>query len=348
MTTFITQQGKVNLDGVPEAAKTVAGQQMPTSQSTLLLQKKKEMAEVQEELDRKKDEVRERMRKCQQKEEELARKQEQIREQVVKFEKFLKENDGKRLRAYKKAQEEKKLCQDKQLEIEDLKRQIEEYQVRKNEIRVTTEKSTRYEMFLESVLDLEDDFQEIVDVKMRYDTLKATHEGLLKHNRDCNTDMEAERARMTNYMKESQNQILVYNSILAEKQKYLETLRLDVAHQELQKQKREDADLERTRQLGEIRMAIENIYQRSRVRRPVESTSPMELLNAIEERMVDYHDICSIVKNKISEQTKGQAPVASRPPPKAEKAKERPTATKPVHKKEDIPSYPPSSRATSR
>ena len=76
------------------------GDELPAaSQSTLLLQKKKEMAEVQQQLDRKKDEFRQRMQRCQEKEVELAAKQEGLKEQVRKFDKFLKENDAKRVRA---------------------------------------------------------------------------------------------------------------------------------------------------------------------------------------------------------------------------------------------------------
>merc|ERR1719440_2088988 len=82
---------------------------LPTaSQSTLLLQKRKEMAEVQQQLDRKKEEFRARMQRCQEKEVDLAARQEDIKEQVRKFDKFLKDNDAKRVRADRKVQEEKK------------------------------------------------------------------------------------------------------------------------------------------------------------------------------------------------------------------------------------------------
>jgi hypothetical protein len=43
----------------------------------------------------------------------LRAKQKQIKERVIKFEKFLRENDAKRLRANAKAQAEKKLREQK-------------------------------------------------------------------------------------------------------------------------------------------------------------------------------------------------------------------------------------------
>ena len=90
---------------------------LPTaSQSTLLLQKGKEMQEVQQQLDRKKEEFRARMQRCQEKEVDLAARQEDIKEQVRKFDKFLKDNDAKRVRADRKVQEERKARDQKENE----------------------------------------------------------------------------------------------------------------------------------------------------------------------------------------------------------------------------------------
>ena len=78
------------------------------------------MAEVQQQLDRKKDEFRQRMQRCQEKEVELAAKQEGLKEQVRKFDKFLKENDAKRVRANRKAMEEVKLRDQKDRDLQVL------------------------------------------------------------------------------------------------------------------------------------------------------------------------------------------------------------------------------------
>ena len=76
--TFVTQRAKVGYRDDPakqhdeEAEAFEDAQASQTSQSTLLLQKKKLMEEAQIELDRKKEEIRLRMLRCQEKEDELA------------------------------------------------------------------------------------------------------------------------------------------------------------------------------------------------------------------------------------------------------------------------------------
>jgi hypothetical protein len=58
------------------------------------------------------------MESLQQRREELERKEYQLKESLLKFDKFLKENDSKRARAIKKANDERELKKTKDKEIE--------------------------------------------------------------------------------------------------------------------------------------------------------------------------------------------------------------------------------------
>jgi hypothetical protein len=153
-----------------QLAQDQAGDIPPASQSTLLLQKKKEMAEVQQQLDRKKEEFRMRMQQCQEKEMELAGKQEQLKEGVRKFEKFLKENDAKRIRANRKALDEIKLKELKESEKQKMTKELEVQEKKRNELQHELASKQRYEQYLERVCDATEQFEDIPEVLKRYET----------------------------------------------------------------------------------------------------------------------------------------------------------------------------------
>lgn len=148
------------------------------SQSTLLLQKKKEMAEVQQQLDRKKDEFRQRMERCQEKEVDLAAKQEHIKEQVRKFDKFLKDNDAKRVRASRKAAEEEKLREQKEVEKLELMKLLEEQLRKKNALADELSRKAVYQEYLDNLCDTSEYFEGIENITMRYETLEQTNKDL--------------------------------------------------------------------------------------------------------------------------------------------------------------------------
>jgi chromosome segregation ATPase len=88
--------------------------------ATRLLEKRREMNEVEQALNAQKDEYQMKMESLQQRREELERKEYQLKSSLLKFDKFLKENDSKRARALKKATSEQEQSKAKAREIETL------------------------------------------------------------------------------------------------------------------------------------------------------------------------------------------------------------------------------------
>lgn len=95
-----------------------------TSQSTLLLKKRKEMREVDQSLDNMKNQHKQRMDACEERRIQFEAKQAKMREQVLRFEKFIQENDAKRQRAEGKVKQERKLYDEKIKEINMLTEKI--------------------------------------------------------------------------------------------------------------------------------------------------------------------------------------------------------------------------------
>eukprot|EP00276_Gloeochaete_wittrockiana_P002810 CAMPEP_0184671828 /NCGR_PEP_ID=MMETSP0308-20130426/85733_1 /TAXON_ID=38269 /ORGANISM="Gloeochaete witrockiana, Strain SAG 46.84" /LENGTH=311 /DNA_ID=CAMNT_0027119029 /DNA_START=72 /DNA_END=1004 /DNA_ORIENTATION=+ len=296
---FITQRAKVNyLDKKNEGSDKfllpplVELLEEDSSQSTLLLQKKKEMCQVQDELDRKKDEFKERMRLCQEKEKELFGKQQALREQVIKFEKFLKENDAKRTRAQRKAVDEIKLREAKESEIQILEGQLRHLVNVKDTISRTVDKNFKYQRYLESVVMQSDEFQETTDVVARYATLHGANGDLdvaVQKEMDLIEELKTQLATL---IKDKQNNILVSNSEIAELQSKLEETRSSVVAMEQKSVLKEEDANNKNRLLGEIKMSVFNIYIRCQFRQPPEEGhSLVQFLSQVQQRLLDFKDI---------------------------------------------------------
>ncbi|KAJ3101996.1 hypothetical protein HDU97_000909 [Phlyctochytrium planicorne] len=224
-----------------------------TLQSTLLLQKKKEMNMVQVNLEKKRVEFAKRMEECREKQEELRAKQKQIRDRVTKFEKFLKENDAKRQRANLKAQSEKKLREQKAKEQELgilLHTLSEEQSKSENTLRLIKSYQI-FEKYLQSVVDvLPPDYLDvnephINDILMRYKTLVETNEDLIRILQQSQDTIEKEATTLAELIKEKNDLILVYNSKLGTQQKRLDKLKLESAYTEQKLEERDNTGKER-------------------------------------------------------------------------------------------------------
>ena len=170
-----------------------------TSQSTLLLKKRKEMREVDEALELMKDEYKNRMDACEERRMQFEIKQAKMREQVLKFEKFIQENDAKRQRAEAKAKQERKLYEEKCKEMQILMDKIVELERSQKELEnqlgkslyITTENGRAdtctvlkgcYRVYLEQVVEAGDQgYEEVTDVLNRYKTLRDANRDLMQH-----------------------------------------------------------------------------------------------------------------------------------------------------------------------
>ena len=155
------------------------------------------------------------------------------------------------------------------------------------------ESKSKFQRFLDSVCeDPSEYFESIENITMRYETLNAAHEDLTKRVDKAQQEQEKDNSDFASFVKTSQNKLLVYNSDIAKKQQHIDYLRLTTTDNEASLSKGDNEAKENTRQLGEIKMTINNIYNRCvRVRGP---NGPEELegfLDAIKQRVVDLQEI---------------------------------------------------------
>jgi len=306
---FLTQKGEkiseVKKD-IAELEELLSGN-VKTNQSTLLLKKRKEMREVDEALELMKQEYKRRMDGCEERRESFEAKQQKMRDQVIKFEKYIQENDAKRLRAEMKAKQEHKMYEQKCQELEQLGQKISELQIAEKQLQADLISKNSYTSYLEVCLETTrgdgGGFEEVSDLLKRYYTLKQSNYDLMLTVQKQEKSLDVTSGQHQSLRTEQQNQLLVNNSALQSYQKKLEEVRKVAQYEEEEKNRFEDVVKATARESSQVIQSVKNIWMRccNTMRNPIkistaaltsEAVDVMESnLELIESRLVDLIEI---------------------------------------------------------
>ncbi|KAF5841599.1 hypothetical protein DUNSADRAFT_12297 [Dunaliella salina] len=254
------------------------------SPATRLLEKRRQMFEVQEALENQKAEFNRKEEVFKKREEALKMKDLELQESLIRFSKFLQENDSKRARAEKKAADEIKARIQKEKEIEGLADQLEELRAEKERVHGVLEKNMRYQHYLESVLEGADEYQEVPDLLMRHATLRATNKDLRDHQQKCSEAAESIRAELAAYVKGRTDEILNLSNRVARLKKELEKHEGEAMVQESKKDSSLQVASQKTLEYGQVVFSTDNIFNRchsrSKIGYPAES-NPLQQLDVV-------------------------------------------------------------------
>ncbi|RHY97999.1 hypothetical protein DYB37_008394 [Aphanomyces astaci] len=219
------------------------------SPATRLLEKRRQMFEVQEALDAQKEEFSRREDAFRRREEGLRKKDLELQESLIKFNKFLQENESKRNRAIKRASDEIKQRLAKEQDVARLKESLERFNDE-------NEKLSNEETVPE-------DYPEITDLVNRYNTLKDANRDLSENQRLHESDNERKRVKFATFTKERTNDILNFNNEIASLQKQLETRESNAIRLQHDVDTTIRITSDKTLEVGQILMAVGNLLQRS-------------------------------------------------------------------------------------
>lgn len=261
------------------------------SPATRLLEKRRQMFEVQESLEAQKQEFQRKEEVFKRREETLKKKDLDLQESLIRFSKFLQENDSKRTRAEKKASDEIKLRHQKEAEIETLSETLGKLKVEKVTTSDIVDKNLRYTKYLEAVLDVADEYHEIQDLLMRHATLEATNKDLKDGSKQFVKDNEQTRAELSYYSKEKTDEILHLNNEISRLKKVLEGSERGVLDMTNLRDNTLQTASQKTLEHGQVCMATDNLFIRCRARSKVNHqpyTDPLDQLTVIGDFMGDY------------------------------------------------------------
>ena len=193
------------------------------SPATRLLEKRRQMFEVQEALNSQKDEFNRREDAYRRREDGLRRKDLELQESLIKFNKFLQENESKRNRALRRAAEERKQQDQKDIEIKKLEKQLQEKLLEEGLLKDEVEKNLQFQEYLENVCQsMSKYFPEISDILSRYKTLRDANVQLLQTKAQDDEERDTQEREYNVFKKEKENQLLNQNNEIAEMQIKLE------------------------------------------------------------------------------------------------------------------------------
>ncbi|KAK9823584.1 hypothetical protein WJX72_003990 [[Myrmecia] bisecta] len=269
------------------------------SPATRLLEKRRQMFEVQEALEQQKQEFHRKEEVFKRREEGLKKKDLELQESLIRFSKFLQENDSKRMRALKKAQDERKTREEKEREVEQLMKLMDELRVQKDEVQEILNKNLKYQHYLEAVLETADEFHEIGDLMSRHATLEATNDDLKEQQNQAAELAEQTRSDLVAYTKAKTDEILNLNNMISRLKKELESYEQESYAQEAKKDYSLQVASQKTLEYGQVCMSTDNLFHRCRQRSKVahaNETNPLAQLDVIGNFV---SDLGTIIKQQV-------------------------------------------------
>ncbi|XP_019349258.1 cilia- and flagella-associated protein 73 [Alligator mississippiensis] len=265
-----------------------------------LLEKKREMEEVEQALLAQREEFQVKMESLQQRREELEHKEEQLKEAFFKFDKFLKENDAKRHRALRKASGERLQAARSNVEAIHLRQEIARLLRERDKLQRRLEANDIFRSYLQTVIEKTEQFQEIKEMIDRVRTLVATQAVLVQRELGSREQVEEEHAQLQRYLEESNNKVLQCNNRLAELQTQLEQARVRVHQWESKWTEIQTTAAKKTLELGQIKMAALNLFQMVTKQMKLQVDIPLEDTEAQLDKvllcMTDLSDILADVR----------------------------------------------------
>lgn len=273
------------------------------SPATRLLEKRRQMFEVQEALNSQKDEFARREDAFRRREDALRRKDLELQESLIKFNKFLQENESKRNRALKRAAEERKQREAKESDIERLEAELADKLREEMDLKEKVEHNIQYQDFLESLCQsMAKYFPEISDVLNRHETLVKANADLLKNQLQQESAVETLQREYFEYKKEVENQELNSNNTIAELQAALEIKRAYAAALQFDVDKAISETGDKALTLGQIISSAHNTLMRCENSYRVRHGKPLAEQNAEKDAQVSLRSrVEAVIGTKLGD-----------------------------------------------
>ncbi|XP_016399488.1 coiled-coil domain-containing protein 42 homolog [Sinocyclocheilus rhinocerous] len=226
-----------------------------------LVEAREECASVTCALESQKEEMQMKRENLRERDENIKKEEEKLKKSILKYNKFLQENDARRLRALKKAEAERAQIRLKELEIQKLKAENDTLLARKEILEDRVRKAICYQEFLERATIMSGKFESIGQVIDRLHTLQSINKELLESQTRLEKERESTKLKLIQYINKLRTVLLHCNNQLHQQQTQLDSIRLEAYKWELKLKHFHSTAAKETLQFAQLKATIRNIYQ---------------------------------------------------------------------------------------
>jgi myosin heavy subunit len=273
------------------------------SPATRLLEKRRQMFEVQEALNSQEEEFGRREDAFRRREEGLRRKDLELQESLIKFNKFLQENESKRNRAKKRFDDERKQCEIKDTEIRRLQEQLNQKYAEEQALTKQVSQNLKYQEFMDNmVANMAKFFPEVRDILNRHQTLADVSKDLSQKAQEAEVAAERKLREYVAYKKEKENEALNLNNAIAKISVQVEHTMSETNALQLAVDSATLHASEKTLELGQVSSSIANILERCDYSFRVRHNKPPPPASSGEpERVQRLSEMCLRIQSKLDE-----------------------------------------------
>lgn len=283
------------------------------SPATRLLEKRRQKIEVQEALEAQKADFARREEQFQRREQIIKKKDLELQENLIRFNKFLQENDTKRTRAEKKFIEEERKKNEHTAAIDEYKAELAKLKLENEKLNEELNKNQKYLQYLEVTCECQgDEFGEPLDLQHRHETLQEYNSNLGGQQKEGYEELNERLKEFRKYQQERSTESQVVNTKIAQMRLEYDDLKQTVSKLEVLVEKAEAEKMDRKHLIGQVVMAVENTFARcvdqttlkSKRDKYLGETDIMEQLDFIAEYYLDLKGIGKAYADKQKEDRK--------------------------------------------
>lgn len=253
---------------IKEPAAEILARDFRTPQSTLVLKKEVEVDQVNAELADKREEFLQRMDAITQKRAEFERKELANKERVLKFDRFIKENEAKTCRAIKKHQLEVKENRMKRQELQDLLKQFEVVKARQQKLQKRVSNNKLYEDYLTELVDnLPENYLDygveslVMSIIQKYETHQSTNETLIINLTRLSDELEQQQHNLEAVHQEYDTSKLMMTSQLSQLRMECDEMKEKNKRMEQKINLHRGHFIQQSEEVGALLLAINNLAE---------------------------------------------------------------------------------------